>query len=113
MASTKHTAIADTKPIKIQLAKDEEGWNELKQVLDDQLTHLLSTGNQQGVRALMFIVDLLTNDDIDADQRADAATHVQQTAFAYSRRCYTEMERYLTEINPGRCIRRRKVVIHA
>lgn len=113
MASTKHTAVAETKPIKIQLAKDEEGWNELKQILDIEISNLLSPGGEQGVKAFMFIVDVLSNDDIDAGQQAMAAEYIQQSAFAYSRRCFTEMERYLNELNPGRVIRRRKVVVHA
>lgn len=107
------TAPSENKPIKIQLAKDEEGWHELKQVLDGHLTKLLACSNEESVKAFLFISDLLSNESFDADDRALAAEHVQHTAFAFSQRCSTEMERYLNELNPGRVIKRRKVAINA
>lgn len=111
MSIPKSTAPAE--PIKIQLAKDERGWNELQQVLDSQISLLLGCTNEQGVKAFLFIVGVLSNEDIDPDQQALAAEHILQTAFAHSARSAREMNRYLNEINPGRVMRRRKVVAHA
>lgn len=104
---------APSEPIKIQLARDEEAWSELRQLLDDRVKQLLALGNEQSVKAFMFIVDLLSNENIDPDEQAVAAEHIQQTAFTYSRRSIREKERFLNELNPGRVVRRRKVVAHA
>lgn len=106
------TAAAENKPIKIQLAKNGETWAELQQVLESHVSEICATGDK-AARSLLFLVDVLTNENFDSDQQAVAAEYVQHSAFRFSRRSVSALESLLNELNPGRVIKRRKVAINA
>jgi len=79
----------------------------MDQTIKDCVSEILGQYNDETVRSLMFLVDILTNENIDRVDRDGATWTVQKLAFAHSPRFETALEDYLNEINPGRVQKRR------
>lgn len=109
MSESNLTAVADSKPITIEIASTEERCNELQKLLSDAVGAICSSG-EKSVRSFMLIVDLISNEKFDGDQRDMVAEHVQDVAFAYSREASKAREQFLNTLNPGRLLRPRKGV---
>lgn len=97
----------------IRLASDVATWREMHQTIDDCITRILGQFDEGTTRDFMFIVDCLTNPDIDRVDRECATFSVQKLAFAHSPRFESELEKYLNEINPGRIQRRTRRQVRA
>lgn len=98
----------NSKPTVLRLASDARTWREMDQVISDCVKEVCGQYDEATVRDFMFLVDILTNPDIDRVDRDCATLTVQKIAFAHSPRFERAMEEYLNEINPGRIQRRRK-----
>jgi len=99
---------ANSKPATLRLASSQQTWREMDQTIKDCVSEILGQYEEETVRSFMFLVDILTNPDIDRVDRECAVFTVQKLAFAHSPQFETTMEAYLNEINPGRVQRRRK-----
>jgi hypothetical protein len=93
---------------KLQLASTEKSWNELKALMAQHVEYVCGNGNTKTVHSLMFLIDVLTNDEFDADERSTAAEHAQNVAFTFSEQLPIARENYLNTINPARTQRRRR-----
>lgn len=116
MSTNQSTAFAESNqshPIKIQIARDEEAWEELNHLLDTCVSEICGDFDEPTIRSFMLVIDLVSNPNFDQGQRALAAERVQQAAFAHTRKAAKALVAHLNEINPGRIIRRRRVVAHA
>lgn len=98
----------NSKPTTLRLASDEQTWREMDQTITDCVSQVCGHYDEATVRDFMFLVDILTNTEIDRVDRDCASLTVQKLAFAHSPRFERAMEEYLNEINPGRVQRRRK-----
>lgn len=112
MSTSDVTAAADSRPITIEIASTEERWNELQQLLSSAVGDISASG-EKAIRSFMLIVDLISNEKFDGDQRDTVAEYVQDVAFAYSREASKAREQFLNTLNPGRLLRPRKAVRRA
>jgi succinate dehydrogenase flavin-adding protein (antitoxin of CptAB toxin-antitoxin module) len=92
----------NSKSTKLRLATNQQGWREMDQVIEDCVAQICSSFNAETVRSFMFLIDIVSNADIDYLDRDSAALTIQKAAFAYHPQFETSIENYLNEINPGR-----------
>lgn len=98
---------------RLRLASDETTWREIDQTIHDCIERILGNFDEKTTRDFMFLIDILTNNDIDRVDRWGAALTVQKLAFSHSPRFEQSMEDYLNEINPGRVLRRSRKQVSA
>lgn len=97
----------------IRLASDEATWSEFDQTIDECITRILGSFNERTTRDFMFLVDCLTNPDIDRADRECATFHTLRQAFMHAPRFERHLEEYLNEINPGRIQKRSRKAVSA
>lgn len=97
----------------IRLASDEKTWREMDQVVNDCVSTILGQYDEATVRDFMFLIDILTNENIDRIDRDGATWQVQKQAFTHSPRFEKALEGYLNEINPGRVVKRSRKQVSA
>lgn len=97
----------------IRLASNEETWREMDETINAAVSQVLGQYDEATVRDFMFLVDILTNENIDRIDRDGATWQVQKQAFMHSPRFERCMEEYLNEINPGRVIKRSRKQVSA
>jgi hypothetical protein len=81
----------------------------MDETIKDCVSRICGAFSADTVRDFMFLVDILTNEDIDRLDRECAAFTVQKLAFSHHPRFETEIDQYLNEINPGRVKPKRRV----
>lgn len=98
----------NSKPTALRLASNEQAWREMDETISDCVTQICGQFSADTVRDFMFLIDIVSNPDIDRLDRESAVITIPKAAFTYHPQFETSIENYLNEINPGRVQKRRR-----